>query len=258
MDGLSFVTATPPIESDPARADIACFIGFAALREGDLSAERRRLKAALERLGWTGPDLPAGERLIPDDVTPAADSERAFIHWLKHAGWQPGTGAGNPPRRAVPEAQLFRELLRVWFPSAVVDWWSDADYLNSANQIPAVDLLDVRDVPLHLDTWDVFDVLFAWDARPLTESSGAAIPRSAPRCAASSRKAVGSAMLSDSAIHGRCSRRRISAASLNPRICRGLHCHRLPIARRGEESATCLGSRTCHSSVCPICRTFLG
>ena len=35
MDGLSFVTVAPPVESDPARADIACFIGFVARRSGD-------------------------------------------------------------------------------------------------------------------------------------------------------------------------------------------------------------------------------
>ena len=172
MDGLSFVAANLAVGSDPARADIACFIGFVAKRAGDLQAERRKLKAVLKTLGWTGPDLPASGRLIPDDVMAAGDSERAFVHWLKHTGWQPGSGGGNPPPRAVPEAQLFRELLRVWFPSAVVEWWSDADYLNSASQVPAVDLLDVRDVPVSLDTWDVFDALFAWDARLLTESSG--------------------------------------------------------------------------------------
>src|SRR3982750_3294297 len=32
MDGLSFVTASPPVTSDPARADIACFVGFVARR----------------------------------------------------------------------------------------------------------------------------------------------------------------------------------------------------------------------------------
>src|SRR5262249_39376891 len=76
------------------------------------------------------------------------------------------------PRLVVPESQLFREFLRLWLPPAFVDWWGEREYLNSASQISAVDLLELRDVPVPVDTWDVFDALFAWDARPISESSG--------------------------------------------------------------------------------------
>ena len=160
MDGLSFVTATSPVRSDPARADIACFVGFVARRAGEL-------RAALERLGWGGPDLPAGERSIPEDVTIAGDSDRAFVPWLRGVGWNP-----EPKRRAVPERELFRALLRALLPPAIVEWWSESDYLHSASSVPAVDLLELRDVPVPIDTWDVFDALFAWDERPLIAGAG--------------------------------------------------------------------------------------
>ena len=71
MDGLSFATAAPPVESDPARADIACFIGFVAKRGGDVTEQRVGLQGALETLGWSRPNLPANlpanQRVIPAD-----------------------------------------------------------------------------------------------------------------------------------------------------------------------------------------------
>lgn len=161
MDGLSFATATPPVESDPARADIACFIGFVARRADSLPNERAKLQAALRTLDWSGPDLPASERLIPDDIMPAGNGEKTFAGWLRWLKW---SGPGR-------DKELFPKLLRLWFPSAVVDWWSGADYLNSASVVPAVDLLELRDVPVPVDTWDVFDALFAWDDRPISEGA---------------------------------------------------------------------------------------
>jgi hypothetical protein len=169
MDGLSFVAAAPPVESDPARADIACFMGFVARRAGPLAAERATLQTALGELGWTGPALPTSERLIPENVVPAGQSSRAFCEWLSDVGWKRTAETG---KRSVPEQRLFEELLRVWVPPATVDWWSATDYLNRAGQIPAVDLLELNDVPVPVDTWGVFDALFAWDARPLGNSAG--------------------------------------------------------------------------------------
>jgi hypothetical protein len=168
MDGLSFVAATPPVGSDPARADVACFIGFVARRAGDLVAERGKLKAALEKLGWVGPGLPESGRLIPEQVMPGA----AFVRWLKDVGWHPGEAGGNPPRRVVPESQLFPELLRAWFPAAIVAWWSNAGYLKAAGSVTAADLLELHDVPVPVDTWEVFDALFAWDQRPINDAAG--------------------------------------------------------------------------------------
>ena len=87
-----------PVESDPARADIACFIGFVAQRGGDAIAQRGLLRSALKALGWSrkevkgggdvGPDLPAGARVIPKSVAPAGDSSLSFHRWLGGLGWE--------------------------------------------------------------------------------------------------------------------------------------------------------------------------
>lgn len=172
MDGLSFVAAPPAARSDPARADIACFVGFVARRAGDLAAERRKLKAALEKLGWVGPDLPASPRLIPEDVVPAGVSSHSFVSWLKNLGWKKSeTAEGDPEPHAAPEPRLFRELLRFLFPPAIVEWWHEEGYLNATGSVSAVDLLELRDVPVPADTWNAFDALFAWEAR-LLDCSG--------------------------------------------------------------------------------------
>src|SRR5947207_15784680 len=114
MDGLSFITAPPPVESDPARTDIACFIGFVARRGGDSAAQREKLTEALNGLGWSGPDLPSGKRVIPADVIPAGNRSRAFARWLGDVHWKRSERAPN-------DEQLFPELLRALFPAAVVD-----------------------------------------------------------------------------------------------------------------------------------------
>src|SRR5262245_37042407 len=88
MEGLLFQTATPPVRSDPARADIACFVGFVAARQGGPS-QRASLERVLRDLGWSGPPLPAGPRVLPDNVVPAGDSPNAFASWLERLGWQP-------------------------------------------------------------------------------------------------------------------------------------------------------------------------
>ncbi len=163
MDGLSFVTATPPLESDPARADIACFIGFVRRRSGDPATERDKLRQALAQVGWSGPELPASARLLPEEIAPAGNKSWAFPRWLRDRGWSAGTR----------DDELFSALLRVWFPAALVDWWSEGDYLNSASRVPAVDLLELRDVPAPVDSWDVFDALFAWDDRPIDDAATA-------------------------------------------------------------------------------------
>jgi hypothetical protein len=161
MDGLSFATAAAPVESDPARADIACFIGFVAKRGGDATEQRVGLQDALKTLGWSGRDLPADARVIPESVVPAGNSSLSFHRWLGGLGWEAKENGAPFPEK------LFTALLRVMLPEAIVDWWSTGDYLNSTDAVPAVDLLELHDVPVPMDSWDVFDAVFAWDARPL-------------------------------------------------------------------------------------------
>ena len=106
MDGLSFITATPPVRSDPARADIACFVGFVARRP---VAPRHADEADEDYIQR----LPASLRA-----------------WLREHDWDPGR-----------------------------------------NGRTADDLVDLKDVPVPIDSWDAFDALFAWDAR-LLDCSG--------------------------------------------------------------------------------------
>lgn len=105
MDGLSFIPATPRLGSDPARADIACFVGFVARRPAPPRGPGESDKDYLQR-------LPASLR-----------------EWLREHDWEPGR-----------------------------------------NGRTAEDLVDLKDLPVPIDTWDVFDALFAWDARPLDSS----------------------------------------------------------------------------------------
>jgi len=152
MDGLSFATAAPPVESDPARADIACFIGFVAKRGGDVIEERLRLRGALKTLGWSGADLPLAE---------------PFYHWLGSHSWEDVDSPSPLPEK------LLAEALSLLLPGAIVDWWSNGGYLNSTSAVLAVDLLELRDVPIPVDSWDIFDAVFAWDERPIDASSTA-------------------------------------------------------------------------------------
>src|SRR5688500_11984796 len=106
MDGLSFISARPPVGSDPARADIACFVGFVARRP---VAPRR-----------------------------ASESDDDYLHRL---------------------------------PASLRDWLREHDWAPGRNGRTANDIVDLKDLPVPIDTWDVFDTLFAWDAR-LLDCSG--------------------------------------------------------------------------------------
>jgi hypothetical protein len=106
MDGLSFITATPPVGSDPARADIACFVGFVARR--------------------------------PVAPREADEADEDFIQRL---------------------------------PASLREWLREHDWEPGRNGRTAEDLVDLNNVPVPIDTWDVFDALFSWDAR-LLDSSG--------------------------------------------------------------------------------------
>jgi len=159
MDGLQFQAATPPVRSDPARADIACFVGFAACRHVG-PGQRARLERALRELGWTGPALPASSRVLPEQVIPSGDSPNAFSAWLERLGWRP---AGS----AIASVDLFRRAAGRLLGESLVEWWVENAWLSPVSGRRAADLLELVDVPAPIDTWDAFDALFAWDERPL-------------------------------------------------------------------------------------------
>jgi uncharacterized protein len=163
MDGLSFQTATPPVRSDPARADIACFVGFVANRQrGD--RQRARMERALADLGWSGPPLPPGARVLPDHVLPSGDSPGAFAGWLYSRGWRPSPNA-------TAGVDLFRQTAAALLGDALVGWWVDYAWLSPIAGRRAADLLELADVPVPIDSWDAFDALFAWNERPLLEGT---------------------------------------------------------------------------------------
>ena len=182
MDGLSFETASPTVRSDPARADIACFVGFVNVRSSG-PAQRAQLERALRTLGW-GPagnadapgSLPASPRVLDQNIVPRGPSPNAFAVWLESIGWRPNV-------RGAAAIDLFARAAALLVGSAVVDWWTQYAWLSDALGRSAADLLELRDVPVPIDSWDAFDALFAWDRRPTGRSElvdatlGAAVRR---------------------------------------------------------------------------------
>src|SRR5690349_3966953 len=160
MDGLQFQTAVAPVQSDPARADIACFVGFVAPRQRGASM-RERLERVLHDLGWTGPALPPSARVVPEDVVPGGDGRHAFHRWLSsELHWTSGPGS-------VGSGELFARAAAALLGDAVVDWWIENAWLSPFSRRGVADLLELVDVPVPIDTWTGFHRLFAWDERPL-------------------------------------------------------------------------------------------
>jgi uncharacterized protein len=160
MEGLRFQTAAAPVRSDPARADIACFVGFVAPRY-QADVQRRRLERALEGLGWVrGRALPGGDRVIPAQILPYGDSPRSFVRWLAGLGWRRTVNA-------VADIDLFRRAAAAVLTEGLAEWWQENAWLSAFSERRAADLLELFDVPVPIDTWDAFDALFAWERRPL-------------------------------------------------------------------------------------------
>lgn len=161
MDGLHFHTAPLPVRSDPARADVACFVGMVG-RRGTAATGRAQLEAALRELGWDGPPLPDDPRIVPSSVLPSGTSIHAFDRWLHRLEWRPGD-------RAVAAGDLFRRAAARVLIEPLIEWWNDYAWLSPISGRSAADLLELVDVPVPLDTWDTFDALFAWNERTLKQ-----------------------------------------------------------------------------------------
>jgi hypothetical protein len=168
MDGLEFIKVPLDEPVDPVRADIACFVGLVSHRASGVGVERELLTLQLNEIGWSGPKLPGGENdpLIPADVLPAGDSNRAFGSWLRALGW----ASDNRPsiaRRSVNEA--FEGLLEKRLDETIGRWLKERGYLDPTASYTALELLELRDVPVPIASWDAFDKLFAWDERPIDD-----------------------------------------------------------------------------------------
>jgi uncharacterized protein len=189
MSGLQFVDQVPVITSAPNRTDIACFIGFVNRRVGTLSPQLERW---LDERGW----LPAGEiRLVeavarnalPSNVDLDAATNRlqvaldgrtqiitlpvgtltpseivSALNSVLRGGYARLTDddhlvIGSDSEGAAASVAVRRQP-RLGF----------ADHTNALgiNFIvrPVPDLLNI---PVPIDTWEVFDQLFAWERRVL-------------------------------------------------------------------------------------------
>lgn len=170
MDRLTFVTAPPVTASiHPARADVACFVGYVARRAGTATQERRRLQAALEQLQWHGPDLPGAPDgpVLPTDILATETHPRGFAPWLQGLGWRPLTAAEQPTSTPASAHKLFGAVLRMRFPASLVDWWEARGDLAPTSRITALDFLELRDLPVPIETWETFDAWFAWNVRAI-------------------------------------------------------------------------------------------
>lgn len=185
--GLTFVDEAPVLVSDPNRTDIACFVGFVNQRQGFLSGE---LAEWLARHGWATPPLdpPVEARardalpptltlteashrlaltlngrpypvtlpltpLTPDQVSAAINTQlRGAYAYLDEAGRLViGTDSRGPGASV-----LVRRHLPLGFARDVVV------HGQALRRYPIPDLVNV---PVPIDTWDVFDQLYAWEQR---------------------------------------------------------------------------------------------
>ncbi len=92
MDGLEFRVAAPPVTSDPARADVACFIGFVGCRDSEPESQRRRLELL---------DVP-----LPIDSWDGFDALLAWDQRALEASPAPLSGALATERRRVCDTAL--------------------------------------------------------------------------------------------------------------------------------------------------------
>lgn len=189
--GLTFVDEVPLARSDPQRADIACFVGFVAQRQGALSGELARW---LTEQGWPAPPLDPPVEAVARDALPAtltlaeASSRlrvtldgRPTTITLPLAPLSPAevaaaindrlTGGyaaldaqgrlliGSDARGARASVQVRRHL-----PLGFADHTLAAGQALRRTPIP-----DLRDIPVPIDRWEVFDQLYAWEQRALAE-----------------------------------------------------------------------------------------
>jgi hypothetical protein len=189
MSGLQFVDQVPVITSAPNRTDIACFIGFVNRRAGTLSPQLERW---LDERGW----LPPGETrpveaiartALPPNVNLDAATNRlqVALDGRTQIAVLP-IGTLSP----VEIVQALNSILRGGYARLTDDnqlvIGSDtvgaaasvavrrqprlgfADHTNALGKDfivrPVPDLLNV---PVPVDTWEVFDQLFAWERRVL-------------------------------------------------------------------------------------------
>jgi hypothetical protein len=196
MFGLQFEEQAGVVPGDPNRADIACFVGFAALRPGvrvpaeieqwlvaqgwglnrpvDLNAEAAAPDALPEIVNLPASTPPLDVtidgrgQLIPLPNGPLTRTGLvAYVNERLSGGYARlelfdrararyrlvfGTGSRGP-RSSIALKAL-----------AELGITADVNASGSTRQAPLEELLDL---PVPIDSWEVFDRLFEWDSRPV-------------------------------------------------------------------------------------------
>jgi hypothetical protein len=187
--GLQFVDQVPVIRSAPNRTDIACFIGFVNRRVGTYAPQIERW---LDERGWLLPGELRPVEVMAHHALPASLALDAATHRLQIAldgrtqictlpiGTHTPTDIVNALNRILRGgyARLSDDNRLVITsdnvgPLAAVAVRRQprlgfADHVNALGKDfvvrPVADLLNV---PVPIDTWEVFDQLFAWERRVL-------------------------------------------------------------------------------------------
>ena len=194
---LVFEEQAPVVASAPNRADIACFVGFVGRRN---TAVPEAIRRWLGEQGWTAqategqPAEAVGRSALPASLDLAGASP--WLHLTIDGLAQAIALPADPIARSDLVALLNR---RVRGGYARLTDSQDAGPINrlvigsdrrgnsasvAVRTIPALgfaaevaahgsDMSDGRvallDLPVPIDTWDIFDRLFAWDRRPLDD-----------------------------------------------------------------------------------------
>jgi hypothetical protein len=156
MDGLDFITLSTSLPPEPARADVACFVGMAGRRSLPAPTETARLERALRKLGWR-PEPVALPLNVPD-CAPLDFGKR-----IQEQRWTP-PGESEEARR-VARSRLFEEVLPVWFNESTIQWFRGRGLLQSESGQTAKSIINLLDVPVPVESWDEFDRLFEWERR---------------------------------------------------------------------------------------------
>jgi hypothetical protein len=189
MSGLQFVDQVPVITSAPNRADIACFIGFVNRRAGMLSPQLERW---LDERGWLPPgEYRPVEAVARNPLAPSIDLDSA-THRLQVALDGRTQIVMLPIGTLTPDeiVSALNGVLRGGYARLTDDnrlvigtdnegaaasvavrrqpALGFADHTNALGKdFIARPVPDLLNVPVPVDTWEVFDRLFAWERRVL-------------------------------------------------------------------------------------------
>ncbi len=94
----------------------------------------------------------------PTDTDPSRMDIACFVGFVARRPVRPRASAED-------DASFLRRL-----PPWLLGWLDRRGWRPGQTGRSASDLVDLRDVPVPIDTWDAFDSLFAWNERPLDPS----------------------------------------------------------------------------------------